>query len=143
MTLPLRQAEQNFLNRYVEWLELVKEGLSSIVYFYREGFIESGDRLLHQMIDGFEPFSMETMTMRYLFGNVPEYQEEMKSIHHILEQTKEGLSDNTITDRMFYVTATFIPAFERWTVIAHVVRERAVGEQATNSFYGEEYEKRE
>ncbi|WP_158736774.1 hypothetical protein [Alteribacillus sp. YIM 98480] len=121
MSQRLREAERVFLKRYKEWLHTVEEGLSSVAYFYREGHVENGDRLLVQMMEGFAPFSSDNMTMRYLFAEKVEIAEEMQHFHEKVENAKSISSYDTSNARLRFVASDLMPAFQRWKLLVQSV----------------------
>ncbi|WP_156911644.1 hypothetical protein [Salibacterium aidingense] len=116
MAEQLEQAEQEFLEHYLGYLQTVEEGIGSVAYFYREGFEENGDRLLNQMLDGFDAMSSGSMTMDYLFAQKAGLKGEMETFHEKIEEAKTIPSLSGPEEKMQALTAGFTPAFQRWKV---------------------------
>ncbi|MFB4165239.1 hypothetical protein ACE1TI_15855 [Alteribacillus sp. JSM 102045] len=125
MSQRLREAERVFLQRYKEWLDTVEEGLSSVAYFYREGHVDNGDRLLIQMMEEFAPFSSDNMTMRYLFVEKEEMAEDMENFHDKLENAQNISSCHTTEQRIRFLASDLMPAFQKWKLLVQSVKEDA------------------
>ncbi|SDH20068.1 hypothetical protein SAMN05192534_102151 [Alteribacillus persepolensis] len=121
MSRRLQEAEHVFLKRYNKWLQTVEEGLASVAYFYREGHVDNGDRLLLQMMEGFQPFSSDNMTMRYLFVEKEGLEEEMIIFHDVVEKAKGVPSFASAEERIRFIAQELIPSFQRWKLFVQQV----------------------
>ncbi|PSL42722.1 hypothetical protein B0H94_1138 [Salsuginibacillus halophilus] len=113
MTQRLSEAEQNFLKRYVDWLETMEDGLTTVSTFYHEGFTAEGDRLLREMMEGFRPLGSSSMSVRTLFSE----EEALRTLHRF-----EGAVNRAVAveeaegdeERFRLLREEVLPAFQGW-----------------------------
>lgn len=117
MAKSLEQAELDFLARYSALLDTLEEGFSSVAYFYREGFEESGDRLLLQMLESVLPYSPENMTMAHIISEREEHQQVLRHFYEVTAKAGSKLEDKNRNEKITYLSTVLLPAFQRWKLL--------------------------
>ncbi|WP_252315539.1 hypothetical protein [Sinobaca sp. H24] len=117
MAKSLEQAELDFLARYSDLLDTLEDGFSSVAYFYREGFEESGDRLLLQMLDSVLPYSPENMTMAHIVSEREEHQQVLKQFYDAAAKAGNALEEKNRSEKMVYLSTVLLPVFQRWKLL--------------------------
>lgn len=117
MAKSLEQAELDFLVRYSDLLDTLEDGFSSVAYFYREGFEESGDRLLLQMLDSVLPYSPENMTMAHIVSEREEHQQVLKQFYDAAAKAGNALEEKNRSEKMVYLSTVLLPVFQRWKLL--------------------------
>lgn len=117
MAKSLEQAELDFLARYSDLLDTLEDGFSSVAYFYREGFEESGDRLLLQMLDSVLPYSPDNMTMAHIVSEREEHQQVLKQFYDAAAKAGNALEEKNRSEKMVYLSTVLLPVFQRWKLL--------------------------
>lgn len=117
MAKSLEQAELDFLARYSDLLDTLEEGFSSVAYFYREGYEESGDRLLLQMLESVLPYSPENMTMAHIISEWEEHQQVLRHFYNVTAKAGNELEEKNRNEKITYLSTVLLPAFQRWKLL--------------------------
>ncbi|WP_018921957.1 hypothetical protein [Salsuginibacillus kocurii] len=113
----LSVAQREFLLRYQDWLKTVEEGISTVVGFYREGFVEEGDRLLTQMMAGFVPFDASNMTLRSIFALEEETEQQLLRFDEMVKKAQQITELTSAEERLVFISREVMPVFQSWKVL--------------------------
>ncbi|RKD76535.1 hypothetical protein ATL39_0754 [Sinobaca qinghaiensis] len=117
MAKSLEKAELDFLATYSALLDTLEDGFSSVAYFYREGFEESGDRLLLQMLESVLPYSPENMTMAHIVSERGEHQKVLKQFYQTTAEAGKMLETKNRHEKITYLSTVLLPVFQRWKLL--------------------------
>ncbi|MBB6450366.1 hypothetical protein HNR44_002349 [Geomicrobium halophilum] len=113
----LTAKQYRFIRRYYDWMETVIEGLQTVIQFYRDQHEEQGDRLLSDMLAGFERFGEDNLTMHVVFGQQEDRVREWNQFQQEVYAAQNIPANSDPMNKIAQMTKTVLPAFQRWQMI--------------------------
>ncbi|GAK07230.1 hypothetical protein [Geomicrobium sp. JCM 19038] len=116
------ESQVKFLERLTEYLETVTDGLQLVTQFYHQGETEPADRLREELIQGFERFGDENVTMYAIFRSDEQAYEEWRKL---LEEVKQPFDSLSVKGKQERIATVTLPAFQRFLLTSQrLLREK-------------------
>lgn len=112
---PLSEAQHHFLTQYINLMEAVEEGLELVDFNYQEGYYESGDNLLKELVGVLVPYHSSNMTMRSIFAHDETVLTELDNFQKVVDKAFQIesciLNEKEKAD---FIHNTFLPTYKKW-----------------------------